>query len=696
MMNSELCNIAHTNPKCTLDHISLPVSIPTHTHQLLETRVSNFTANAERTIGAAYPGTQSNVNAELQKLTTRWTDLKDQVRNGRKTIDLTVEYFKLSDKVRNTRIRTIPVDIEITVSSTHRQQIDENYHNALNQLAAVTKDIPNVKTDTAVGAFNEAIDRFVNANETPQMNQLKQLAQLSHQIYGFDKTVTTFNDHIALYQSFAKLKADIAAIAEQIRIEEEHRLQQLKLQDQLLEQQKQQSLLQQQQQDLMAEKQKLEQQLRLQQQQQQQQKDQLALEMQQQHEQQRLQSLMQQQQQDLLAEKQKLEQQLRLQQQQQQLQQEQLALELQQQREQQEKLLQLQQQQQLQQRQQLEQQLLEQQQHQLQLQAEQQLLQQQLEEQISAAAAKAAVVAVPQLVSVDETDKRTSSSVVHDTLITSSTTHITQKSEIVYEYPRFVRPLCDATVQEGDRFTFECIVTGQPQPTVEWFKDGRSINTNADYKTAFDGAQCTLTIDESIPADSARFTCKASNVAGQSETTALLSVQEPIPLVMLESPNFVRLLQSGCAREGASFEFSCCVTGNPLPTVQWFKNDQCVDLLKDFHITFNNGEALLRLEEVFLEDQAVFTCKATNPYGTEQSSALLTVERRFFRMLLLFGILNSRLSCSHRTDRETNDPCAHVQRHGARRSEDQARMHGNRPATTRFVLDAEWKTVRGS
>lgn len=484
-------------------------------------------------------------------------------------------------------------------------QVDENYHSALQQLASITKEIPNVKTETAVAAFNAGIDAFVNTNETPEMTQLKQLAQLSQQVYGFDKTVNTFNDHIALYQSFAKLKADIAAIAEQIRLEDEHHQQQLKLHDQLLEQQKQQSLLQQQQQEL-------------------------------------------------LVEKQKLEDQLRAQQQQQQAQQEQLARELQLQREQQEQLLQLQQQQQLHQRQQLEQQLHEQHQQQQQLQAEQQLLQQQLQAQMdataaAAAAALAASVGPPavEMIStgcgVDETDQQQQPIdavyPVHETRIStttqqsSSSSHKSehQFSEVRYESPRFVRPLADATtIDEGQQFTFQCVVTGQPQPIVEWYKDGRSIHTNADYKTTFDGAQCTLTIDESIVADSARFTCKATNAAGQSETSGQLSVKEPqLPqLVMLESPSFTRQLQSGVAREGGTYSFNCCVTGNPLPTVQWFKNDVCIDHLKDFHITFNNGEALLRLEEIFLDDQAVFTCKATNPYGTEQSSALLTVERK--------------------------------------------------------------------
>lgn len=328
-------------------------------------------------------------------------------------------------------------------------------------------------------------------------------------------------------------------------------------------------------------------------------------------EQQKHQQILQQQQQALLEQKQQLEKILKEQQQQKLEENQRLEQELREQREQQDKLLKLQQEQQQQQKRLLEQQLEEQRSRQALLQQQQDQLREQLERQKQKA---------------DEVDREQRTKIVEENITTVNTTQTF--TEITYAPPTFVRPLVDAVIQEGDRFTFQCAVVGNPEPTVEWFKDGLSIQNNPDYKQTFDRGLCTLTIEDPFAEDSARFTCKAANSVGVADTVAVLSVKESQEIIMLTSPTFTRLLENGVAREGAAFEFRCSVTGNPLPTVQWFKNDECIDHLKDFQISFNNGEALLRFEEVFLEDQAVFTCKATNPYGKEQCSAALSVERK--------------------------------------------------------------------
>lgn len=205
-----------------------------------------------------------------------------------------------------------------------------------------------------------------------------------------------------------------------------------------------------------------------------------------------------------------------------------------------------------------------------------------------------------------------------------------------YEPPRFTEPLGDATVTEGDKFQFECHVKGFPEPTAQWYKDGIAIAKDSDYKTNYKGGVCTLYIDETFTADTAIFTCKASNSVGVAETAAKLFVRETSPEEVMTPPMFVKPLQSGTAREGASFVLKCVVTGNPLPTVQWFKNDINVDNSPDYIINYNNGEATLKFEEIFLEDQAVFKCKATNSSGVEETIAQLTVERKslFYKMCL--------------------------------------------------------------
>lgn len=220
-------------------------------------------------------------------------------------------------------------------------------------------------------------------------------------------------------------------------------------------------------------------------------------------------------------------------------------------------------------------------------------------------------------ISKDEVDER---------IVTVQENVVHVLSETKYEHPVFTQPLCDATIQEGDKIILQCVARGYPEPSIEWFKDQLSIQHNPDYHRRYENGLCTLSIEETFAEDSARFSCKASNCVGATETTCMLTVKEAQIDQMLVPPNFVKFLENGFAKEGGSFEFCCTVTGNPLPTVQWFKNDTCVDNVKDYCISYNNGEAVLRFEEVFLEDQAVFTCKATNMVGTAQCSAGLSVQ----------------------------------------------------------------------
>lgn len=206
------------------------------------------------------------------------------------------------------------------------------------------------------------------------------------------------------------------------------------------------------------------------------------------------------------------------------------------------------------------------------------------------------------------------------------------KKEIVIETvraPEFTTALSDAVIQEGSKFTFICRVAGNPAPSVTWYKDGIPIESNPDYQTTYEAGLCTLTIEETFAEDSARYTCKAVNQAGSAETNASLSVKEAEPAEQLIPPSFVKLLQPAIGKEGVQFQFECKVEGNPLPTVQWFKNQECIDNSPDYVITYNNGEAILKFEKVNISDKGEYTCKAANEVGTAQSTASLSVTRRF-------------------------------------------------------------------
>ncbi|KAL3275186.1 hypothetical protein HHI36_019955 [Cryptolaemus montrouzieri] len=195
----------------------------------------------------------------------------------------------------------------------------------------------------------------------------------------------------------------------------------------------------------------------------------------------------------------------------------------------------------------------------------------------------------------------------------------------ILETPVFITPLADAVIQEGSKFSFICQVTGIPTPIVTWYKAGIPIQNNPDYQTTFDNGICKLTIEETFSDDSAMYTCRAINAAGSADTSASLSVKETEPEEQLIPPSFSKLLEPGCIKEGSPFQFQCKVEGNPLPDVQWYKNQECIDYVPGYHITYNNGEAILKFDSVDLKDKAEYTCKATNQVGIAQSTASLSI-----------------------------------------------------------------------
>lgn len=269
-----------------------------------------------------------------------------------------------------------------------------------------------------------------------------------------------------------------------------------------------------------------------------------------------------------------------------------------------------------------------------------QLLKEQEEANAKLVAAKAEADAARAAAAAAEEAKR-AAEIAAKTLIETTTV---QKIEIsttapseneriveILRAPEFTTALSDAVIQEGSKFTFICHVTGNPTPTVTWFKDGISIQSNPDYQTTYASGLCTLTIEETFAEDSARYTCKAVNEVGLAETSGALSVKEAEPTEQLIPPSFVKLLHPENAKEGTEFQFECKVEGNPLPTVQWFKNQECIDNSPDYVITYNNGEAILKFEKAALTDKGEYTCKASNEAGTAQSTASLSVTRMFIQ-----------------------------------------------------------------
>lgn len=61
--------------------------------------------------------------------------------------------------------------------------------------------------------------------------------------------------------------------------------------------------------------------------------------------------------------------------------------------------------------------------------------------------------------------------------------------------------------------------------TVSWLKDDKKIHSNDKYKLDFSDGAATLAIMHSEQSDGGVYTCRASNEAGETETSGTLAIK---------------------------------------------------------------------------------------------------------------------------------------------------------------------------
>lgn len=192
--------------------------------------------------------------------------------------------------------------------------------------------------------------------------------------------------------------------------------------------------------------------------------------------------------------------------------------------------------------------------------------------------------------------------------------------------PLFIRMLYDVTTQESEQYTLECQVQNYDHVQIEWFRNDEKIpNDHRNYRIYNDNGFCTLSINETRIDDSAIFTCRATNSLGSVETAARLLVLPSEKSDILSPPQFRKVLENKQTAAGSSIIFDCLVDGNPLPTVQWYKNDFCIDINPRYNFSYINGEAYLRLDDSIVDDGGIYTCIAKNMMGVNQCSATIIV-----------------------------------------------------------------------
>uniref|UniRef100_A0A1I7X4Q6 Hemicentin-1 n=1 Tax=Heterorhabditis bacteriophora TaxID=37862 RepID=A0A1I7X4Q6_HETBA len=158
----------------------------------------------------------------------------------------------------------------------------------------------------------------------------------------------------------------------------------------------------------------------------------------------------------------------------------------------------------------------------------------------------------------------------------------------------------------------ECPVSGIPQPTVSWTKDGRLVDVS-DSRIVFAQNNQTFGIEGVRTSDQARYTCIASNKGGNVEQDFNLEVLTPPELETYEAQQHIK-------REGDQLSLTCPIRStidatSAVSDVSWIKNGRPVDPENSVGFKISADGRRLQIPSTSLSDGGIYTCVALNRAG---------------------------------------------------------------------------------
>ncbi|KAK0423255.1 hypothetical protein QR680_008049 [Steinernema hermaphroditum] len=215
--------------------------------------------------------------------------------------------------------------------------------------------------------------------------------------------------------------------------------------------------------------------------------------------------------------------------------------------------------------------------------------------------------------------------------------------------PKVIIPLENVKVPEKHKISLRCKFSGDPRPSIKWFKDGERIYAFGRCQlTENEDGNCELIIDSAGRMDNGCYRCVAENIYGAARTMCEVIVQlkERKPrdfeaeLKEGNAPGFSIPVTDKRVKQGDTVTFECLPYGNPFPSIKWMKDG--IELLPSPEIKMEateDGTQHLILSNVDFLSEGYYRCVATNDYGTASTKAELNLSGKGIEVYCTIGDL---------------------------------------------------------
>ncbi|KAG8175994.1 hypothetical protein JTE90_012833, partial [Oedothorax gibbosus] len=180
--------------------------------------------------------------------------------------------------------------------------------------------------------------------------------------------------------------------------------------------------------------------------------------------------------------------------------------------------------------------------------------------------------------------------------------------------PRVTFSQTQVRTEEGSFTQLPCVAQGNPPPSYRWMKD-----TNGVLKTIEENArvwvnQGTLNIKKVRDRDAGKYQCIVRNSIGERRIESVLVVTAPLVVNMRPSRQVLNI--------GQEATFNCNVTGYPLHTISWKKDQR--PLVSSSRVRLLSRD-VLHITSVRRDDRGMYQCFVYNDMDSAQGTAELKI-----------------------------------------------------------------------
>ncbi|XP_011902754.1 PREDICTED: hemicentin-1 isoform X2 [Cercocebus atys] len=176
----------------------------------------------------------------------------------------------------------------------------------------------------------------------------------------------------------------------------------------------------------------------------------------------------------------------------------------------------------------------------------------------------------------------------------------------------------DVSVLLGENVELVCNANGIPTPLIQWLKDGKPVASGETERIRVSANGSTLNIYGALTSDTGKYTCVATNPAGEEDRIFNLNVFVT-PTIRGNKDEAEKLM----TLVDTSINIECRATGTPPPQINWLKNGLPLPLSS--HIRLLAAGQVIRIVRAQVSDAAVYTCVAANRAGVDNKHYSLQV-----------------------------------------------------------------------